>query len=239
MGINYPYPKYKSAKPRANLTTAALAISAPIMILSINQAYADNKLIDTVLDGGTVSDNILTDSYERSQNLWAAWIAMRIITAITFLTWMYRASRNPQALGNEAQQYSPKMAVNWWFIPFANLLMPYQVMKELSASSAPNTPETEPSQGTKGKISPLISPWWTTWICSGLVLCAGALATRDDTLEAARTLNTMNIIGDTISLVAAVLAILIVQKITSHQEENHDAISRALNEPHPPQAKPP
>ena len=221
MGINYPYRKYKSARPRANLTTAALATSALIMILSIIQAYADNKLIDTVLDGGTVPDKILTDSYERSQNLWAAWTTMRIITAITFLTWIHRASRNLQALGNEAQQHSPAMAVNWWFIPFANLLMPYKVMKELWASSAPQSPAIRQNQRTKGTMSPLIGPWWGTWICSGLVLSAAAITARDDTLQAVRTFNTMNITGDTIGLLATVLAILIVQKITSNQEEKY------------------
>ena len=228
MTIKYTHQPYKSARKRANLTTAALAIFALVMILSIVQAYAENKLIITgLLHGGTGPNKALTDSLLRSQALSATWTLMRIITVVTFLTWIHRAYLNLRPLLNEAQHYSPVMSITWWFIPFLNLIMPYKVMKELSAGSAPDPPQTGQSKGTKRKISPLIGPWWGSFLSADLVLGAGALTAWDDfqTLDALRTLNTLTIIGDTIALLAAVLAILIVQKITSHQEEKQETIS--------------
>ncbi len=216
MGIDYPYQKFKSARLRANLATAALAISALIMILSVVEAYAANRLIDAVLGGGTVPEGILTASDEMQQHWGRAWATMRIITAITFLTWIYRASQNLQALGNEAQEHSPKMAVIWWFVPVAHLAMPYRVMKEIWVGSNPH-----PRRCANLRMSRLIGPWWAAWICNVLVLSAGSVATQDDTLEAIRTLNTLNMTSDTIGVVAAALAIIIVREITSNQEKSY------------------
>ena len=125
-------------------------------------------------------------------------------------------------IDHPCQKYKPAR-------PIANFVMPYKVMKELWVGSNPRNPATKEKQRAKVPISPLMGPWWTAWICSGLVLSAGAVATRDDTLEATRTFNTLNMVGDATGVVAAVLAIVIVREITSNQDRKHEAISRRLN----------
>ena len=54
---------------------------------------------------------------------------------VTFLVWLHRASRNLHLLSGRQMRFTPGWAVGWWFIPFANLVMPYKVVRESGRSS--------------------------------------------------------------------------------------------------------
>lgn len=53
------------------------------------------------------------------------------ISAVLWFVWLVRCNRNLRAFGFEHLQFSPAGAVLWWFVPLANLLRPFQVMREL------------------------------------------------------------------------------------------------------------
>jgi Domain of unknown function (DUF4328) len=52
-------------------------------------------------------------------------------SAVAVPMWMHRAYRNLPALRAQALRWSPGWAAGGWFIPFANLVIPFQVMREL------------------------------------------------------------------------------------------------------------
>ena len=58
-------------------------------------------------------------------------MVLGIITGITFLRWIYRSNKNLRVLSDEAMTFTPGWSVGWYFVPFANLYKPYQVMKEI------------------------------------------------------------------------------------------------------------
>ena len=58
--------------------------------------------------------------------LFLLWVA----TAVFFLMWMFRASKNLQSLQSYSQRFSAGWAVGWWFIPIMSFFRPYQVMAE-------------------------------------------------------------------------------------------------------------
>jgi len=70
--------------------------------------------------------------------------------AIAVPMWMHRAFRNLPALGERGLRWSPGWAAGGWFIPFANFVIPYLVMRELWSSS--------------GDGQPLPQRWWAAWI---------------------------------------------------------------------------
>jgi len=51
--------------------------------------------------------------------------------AIVVPMWMHRAYRNLPALGEQAMRWSPAWALGGWFVPFANLVIPYLCLREL------------------------------------------------------------------------------------------------------------
>ncbi len=58
-------------------------------------------------------------------------IPLRLATIVLFLIWIYRAFGNLSVLKARNLEFSPGWAVGWWFIPFANLVKPFQVVGEL------------------------------------------------------------------------------------------------------------
>jgi hypothetical protein len=52
-----------------------------------------------------------------------------LATGIVFLAWLNRAYRNLPALGARGLKFTPRSAVLWWFCPFANLVVPFRVVK--------------------------------------------------------------------------------------------------------------
>src|SRR5688500_18010935 len=55
-------------------------------------------------------------------------IPLFIAVVVFFLIWVYRAFNNLSALKPGNLEFSPGWAVGWWFIPFANLIKPFQAM---------------------------------------------------------------------------------------------------------------
>ena len=51
-----------------------------------------------------------------------------LLTAVSFLAWIYRAHKNLRALGATDLKYSPGWAIGGFFIPFLNIVRPYQVV---------------------------------------------------------------------------------------------------------------
>lgn len=49
--------------------------------------------------------------------------------------WHYRAAANLRALGRTTLSFTPASHVWWWFVPFANLVMPYRALQELYCAS--------------------------------------------------------------------------------------------------------
>jgi len=55
--------------------------------------------------------------------------------AVTVPMWMYRSSRNLRALGAEGLRWSPGLSAGGWFIPLANIFIPYLALDELERSA--------------------------------------------------------------------------------------------------------
>ncbi|MDF1545566.1 MAG: DUF4328 domain-containing protein [bacterium] len=86
-----------------------------------------------------------------------------LVTIILFLVWCYRGSVNARALGASGMSFSPAWAVGWWFIPLANLIMPYFVVKEFyKAGKSPDNWQSE-------ECDMIVHVWFGCWAGSTLV----------------------------------------------------------------------
>jgi hypothetical protein len=54
-----------------------------------------------------------------------------LLALVLFLVWLARANGNLRALSGEQMEFTPGWAVGWFFVPFANFVMPYRVVKEI------------------------------------------------------------------------------------------------------------
>jgi hypothetical protein len=93
-------------------------------------------------------------------------VAGTIGAAIAVPMWMHRCYRNLPALGATGLHWSPVWAAAAWFIPLADLVIPFLIVRELSTRSA----------GTAVTPSPLLYVWLPAWLAAGSLGLASSLA---------------------------------------------------------------
>lgn len=76
--------------------------------------------------------------------------------------WIYRVVANAHAVG-EAVSITPGWAVGWYFVPLANLVMPYQAMRETWDASH------EAAALEEGRDTALLPCWWGLWLVTNIV----------------------------------------------------------------------
>lgn len=132
---------------------------------------------------------------------------MFIVSVIFVARWIHRASANAHAI-DPSMTISPGWAVGWFFIPFANLIKPYEAMRETWSAS----------MGERGGYSDrdtgLVKTWWGLWIAMNIVSWA---AFRAESLGASGT-----VVGG-INLVASALAIAVSYTLVSIMRQVRDA----------------
>ncbi len=80
-----------------------------------------------------------------------SWVALA--SGVVWLVWTHGCQRILSRLAGPVR-FTPGWAVGWWFVPFANFVKPYQVMRE--QSEAGPAPPAVP----RG----LLRTWWTTYL---------------------------------------------------------------------------
>ena len=161
-------------------------------------------------------------------------IILRICTVIFFLIWEYRAFNNLSALKAQNLEYSPGWAVGWWFIPFANLVKPFQVMRELWNQSDPDFDEDLGFLTSKAAAPVIMGFWWATFLIGGVIYrISDKMIDNDANISSGFPI--VFLAASFFHIVAAALAILIVKNITERQEERAAKLGRSQQfQPPPP-----
>lgn len=150
-----------------------------------------------------------------------------ITTAVLFLVWLHRAHTNLEALEARNLQFTPGWAVGWWFVPFANLVKPFQVVREVWWDSDPNIETERVFLSESLRSAPVyMGVWWATWLLSNIAANITARVYEPDTMSNVEVGGVLFMITGTLSVIAAVLAIMVVRDITGRQEARFAEISR-------------
>ena len=76
--------------------------------------------------------------------------------------WTYRAMKNLHIVNDPNADMKPGWAVGWYFIPFANLVKPFQGMLEIWRGSHHQAGESE-------KVPAFVGWWWAFWLGSNIL----------------------------------------------------------------------
>jgi len=135
--VRKPVVPFASGHTRAVWIVALLAIGMVIDLVGASSCYLEIQLLSRADSGGIVTMEQANANDIRQALVGLGQMAVYFATVVAFLMWMHRAHRNLPALGAQNLKYSPGWAVGGWFVPFLNLVRPYQVMGEIWRESKP------------------------------------------------------------------------------------------------------
>ena len=227
-----PPPPYHSAHKRARVVIVLLWIGMAVHAISIPVDLVSLVLpqVDPNQEPGENLGGLLALMLQGVLGLLI--LAVYIATVVFFLMWLHRCCTNLRAFGINRRliSHSPGWAVGSFFVPFANLVVPYRAVKELWQKSEIGTEESLFSSS----ISPpgFFPAWWGFWLAANF---AGNIYFRLSMAEAPReAVTVVSIVADVLSIVAAYLAIMVVRDIDRRQEESARRLPGSQSGPLPP-----
>jgi len=150
----------------------------------------------------------------------AAMLNLLVLIAggITFLVWTYWAATNVRGLGAQGLKITPGWAVGWYFVPFANLVMPHNALQEVAKSSV------APLPGAQGPPWKLITTWWVLRLVVGF---GGGVSGQFETNPGFQDVPpeivlAIDVVLSVLGLIVLGLAAWIVRSIDAAQQASYD-----------------
>lgn len=144
-----------------------------------------------------------------------------ILAAIAIPMWFYRAHDNLKILKKKLS-FTPGWAAGWFFVPFANLVYPAKVMKEIH-NGTKVAHDTKNRKLSQMSISGIVTLWWATYIISGIFSRISANMIDENKIGNYGNNYSLSLImflvSVMLSLVSAVALNKLVNEITNKQED--------------------
>jgi hypothetical protein len=139
-----------------------------------------------------------------------------VLAAVAVLAWLSRVVDNIPGLTGELPRFSPRGAIGWWFAPLANLVMPYQVVRDVVDRLA------------RARIAGLpVLAWWLLYLFSNIASYGVAAAGMNaDTIEGLRSFVGTSMVYLIPRVVAGILFVVIIRSIEDGARELAVAIGR-------------
>jgi hypothetical protein len=129
--------RFESGHSLAVGVTVGLSLVMLLSLISVGSKYLQLRLISDVAAGMSITTEVAEASDNRHQFIAGLQAVAYIVASILFLIWFHRAYKNLRPLGAVNLTYSPGWAVGGFFVPFLNLVRPFQVMREIWKASDP------------------------------------------------------------------------------------------------------
>jgi hypothetical protein len=200
---------------RARWATIFLLAALIVDVLTIGTDLGQMMAIDKYLDGRNGDAGAVT-LWDDRQSLVALLEFLALLAGgILFIRWFHAAYRNVTSLAPAEVRFKPGWAIGAWFVPFLCLWRPKQIADEIW-----HVAELQPALADDRASSPgtttLMTLWWATWIIGTFLgNFSGRLLFGDNTLADIRNHDKLDIAAGCLDIVAAVLAILVVRRITA------------------------
>ena len=118
-------------KSRANAVRILFYATMALNIISAFSNYSQIVLLESLQNGDIISPDVISSNDHRQKAIAIFMLLLIIGTIITFIMWFFRAYKNLHILKIKLLQHSPGWAIGAWFVPFLNLVRPFQIMNEI------------------------------------------------------------------------------------------------------------
>ncbi len=194
---------YRSAGRRARITCILLGVVGFITLLAMIQDGSGALLVQDAREGMLLPKE--ANNFDRSTALVVfGSLGAQVLTAISYFAWLSRTVDNVPVLGGGRPSVTPRWSIGWWFVPIANLVKPFQIVRELHDRLA---------IGARSGGDWIVLAWWLTWLLGNLITIPARLAPEPTNLDALQRLFSIKGVGDGVTFLAVILAIAVVLRI--------------------------
>jgi hypothetical protein len=144
-------------------------------------------------------------------------------SVIVAMLWVYGACRNAHVLAPDAKLTTPAWAVGWFFVPVANLYMPYRVVRDIWIASYGK------ADGQYLRGSPLVIFWWCTAVLGSLAVVIARDDRAGETFSYTPSFNNWFAVFGILAIVLGSTAFnLLVAEIHRNQLANNTTVADAF-----------
>ncbi|MFF3017730.1 DUF4328 domain-containing protein [Streptomyces sp. NPDC057939] len=215
----------RSPQGLATALTALLSVGAAVDVFSSGvNMYTWKLMKDLVGDPLSVEDDSLDLADTLAGLTGIAQFTLRLATIVVFLVWFHRVRCNGQVFRPDGFTQSTGWAIGGWFVPLANLYFPYRTARETWEASTRSAPD---GSYRSTSIAP-VTAWWIVFVAGLLIDRVFASQYRNaETPEELRVVSAIGGVSDLTNIVAAVLALLFVRKLTAmqHAKATHGPVA--------------
>lgn len=163
---------------RARAAQLMLVLCIVFSLVSIYSTILQIDLLKSVSGGEVVSEEMASSNDTREGVVALLYFSAIIGTIVSFILWFRRSYYNLHQKTSYLR-FSEGMAAGAWFIPFVNLVRPFQIFRDLFNKTVELYEErdiTYPQPLAKA----VMGIWWTLWVVSNILSNIASRMTRDD-----------------------------------------------------------
>ncbi|WP_405860176.1 DUF4328 domain-containing protein [Streptomyces sp. NBC_01515] len=175
--------------PRILVRSAQVAIAAS----AVADVFRTTAVRDQYVDHSDASESGLISM---------VFVYLMTLTIVVFLVWLTRSRRNAQELTPGAAVPSRGRTIGMWFVPLVNLVVPRGIVLAIGRASSASWEEK--------RDTTLVNAWWAAWVGHGLVLTVAS--------RVAPGSMAFVVVEEALMIAAAVLAWLVIERITALQD---------------------
>jgi hypothetical protein len=195
-----------------------LLMCAAMDAVSMVSTWAHLGMLEELRAGVSVPQDAQDLGTARQGLLAVAQFGAYLTTAIVFLTWLWRAYHNLETFSRWTPAHTPGWAIGAWFVPFLNLVRPYQIVRETWWVSGNPELADDVTTGYTPPGNILLGVWWVGYLgMSVFDQISGRMTLAAQTPSDRIAAETLGIAADGVGLVAAMLAATVVGGISSRQ----------------------
>ncbi|PZO78918.1 MAG: hypothetical protein DI629_10945 [Mesorhizobium amorphae] len=165
-------------------------------------------------ESGEGLDGLLMASDRMQAAVGITQVLLTLVVVVTAAIWIRRANMAARALGAQNLRFTPNWAIGWYFVPLANLFMPFRAMAEIWRASG-GAPDWK-----NEALPSFFAGWWGFWLASNVVgQFAGQSAFGASAIDSLMWSNTLYLVADAIAAMNDLFFIQVVTAVYARQAE--------------------
>jgi Domain of unknown function (DUF4328) len=201
---------YRRLSPRARWATNVLAALVVADVLAVLVGAHGRALLDRPV----VTETQLDAFVDRQALVGLVQLGLYMAAIVVFIRWFSLAYRNLRPLVTELR-FGTGWAIGAWFVPILNLVRPKAIANDIWRASEPGADES----WRQGRAPGFLGLWWAVFLLAGVVDRVSSRGyVEAETVEELSSATGVFMLADGLSVVAGVLAILVVRRLTARQE---------------------